>query len=224
MSEKAKEIKKIESDGIPDIIISNHKHIFHKNIENFFLVDYENVKLDGLNGIENRKKTDSICIFYSKNADKMSFDLHAILNNTKAVISTQRVRVGYKNALDFQLTSFLGYAISQCRESCKKKVTFYIVTKDNGFNCLIDYWKKQGVDVYMVRSLVTQDEVYDELEYKVRKLLEYEEEDDIQFAIECINTCPTKTAVNAAMMKKYGDGKKVSKVYQAIKPLLENKL
>ena len=172
MSDKAKETKKNESDSITDIIISNHKHIFHKNIENFFLVDYENVKLDGLNGIENRKKTDSICIFYSKNADKMSFDLHAILNNTKAVISTQRVRVGYKNALDFQLTSFLGYAISQCRENCKKKVDFYIVTKDNGFNCLIDYWKKQGVDVYMVRSLVTQDEVYDELEYKVRKLLE----------------------------------------------------
>lgn len=223
MSEKSKENAKNEIENIPDIIINNNKHIFHKNIENFFLVDYENVKIDGLNGIENRKKTDSVCIFYSKNADKMSFDLHAVLNNTKAVISTQRVRVGYKNALDFQLTSFLGYAISQCAEKCKKKVDFYIVTKDNGFNCLIDYWKKQGTDVYMVKSLVTNDEIYDELDYKVRKLLEYEDEEDIQFAIECINNCTTKTAVNAAMMKKYGDGKKVSRVYQAIKPLLENK-
>ena len=221
MSDKSK--KQNETDDIPDIIISNHKHIFHKNIENFFLVDYENVKTDGLNGIENRKKTDSICIFYSKNADKMSFDLHAILNDTKAVISMQRVRVGYKNALDFQLTSFLGYAIGQCAENCKKKVNFYIVTKDNGFSCLTDYWKKQGIDVYMVKSLTTKDEIYDELEYKVRKLLEGEEEEDIQFAIECINNCDTKTAVNAALMKKYGDGRKVSKVYQAIKPLLENK-
>lgn len=217
-----KEKVKSETDSITDIIINNNKHMFHKNIENFFLVDYENVKLDGLIGIENRKKTDSICILYSKNADKMSFDLHAVLNNTKAVISTQRVRVGYKNALDFQLASFLGYTISQSRENCKKKASYYIVTKDNGFNCLIDYWKKQGYDVYIVKNLMTQDEIQDELEYKVRKLLD--DEDDIKFAVECIKNCNTKTEVNAAMMKKYSDGKKVSQVYQAIKPLIINKL
>ncbi len=223
MSEKSNAKNTAEAENISDIVISNHKHIFHKHIENFFLVDYENVKLDGFNGIENRKKTDSICIFYSMNADKMSFDVHAILSNTKAAVSMQKVRVGYKNALDFQLSSFLGYAISQCAENCKKKVNFYIVTKDNGFNCLIDYWKKQGTDVYIVKSLTTRDEIYDELDYKVRKLLENEEEEDIQFVLECIRNCPTKTAVNAAMMKKYGDGQKVSKVYQAIKPLLANK-
>ena len=223
MSEKFNSKNTDEAENISDIIISNHKHIFHKHIENFFLVDYENVKLDGFNGIENRKKTDSICIFYSMNADKMSFDIHAILSNTKAAVSMQKVRVGYKNALDFQLSSFLGYAISQCAENCKKKVKFYIVTKDTGFNCLMDYWKKQGVDVYIVKSLTTRDEIYDELEYKVRKLLENETEDDIQFVLDCIRNCPTKTAVNSAMMKKYSDGQKVSKVYQAIKPLLANK-
>lgn len=222
MSDKKKQkIIKTDADNITDIIISNHKHIFHKNIQNFFFVDYENVKLDGLNGIEHRKKTDSICIFYSKNADKMSFDLHSILNNTKAVISMQRVRVGYKNALDFQLSSFLGYAISQSIEKGNKKASYYIVTKDNGFNCLIDYWKKQGADVYIVKNLMTQDEIYDELEYKVKQLLN--DKEDTAFAVECIRTYDTKSEINAAMMKKYNDGKKVSQVYQAIKPLLLNK-
>ena len=128
----------------------------------------------------------------------------------------------YKNALDFQLSSFLEYTISQSSESCKKKASYYIVTKDNGFNCLVDYWKKQGYDVYIVKNLMTQDEIQDELEYKVGKLLD--DEDDIKFAVECIKNCETKSEVNAAMMKKYGDGKKVSQVYQAIKPLMINKL
>ena len=73
-----------------------------------------------------------------------------------------------------------------------------------------------------MKNLMTQDEIQDELEYKVGKLLD--DEDDIKFAVECIKNCETKSEVNAAMMKKYGDGKKVSQVYQAIKPLMINKL
>lgn len=216
-TEKKKKRLKTEAAAITDIIISSHKNIFHKNITNYFLVDYENVRSDGFSGIENRGKNDSICIFYSKNADKMSFDLHSVLSNTKAAVSTQRVRVGYKNALDFQLSSFLGYVISQS----ERKACYYIVTKDNGFNCLVDYWKKLGADVSIVKSLVTKEEVIDDLEQKVRRLLS--DEEDMAFALKCIRSYDTKMEINAAMMKKYMDGKKVSQIYQVIKPLLADK-
>ena len=189
----------------------------------YYLIDYENVHYSGLNGLEKLTEISTVIIFYTQNAESIPIPFFQKFAECKAKIEFYRVECGEKNALDFQLSSFLGYAISQCAENCKKKVKFYIVTKDNGFNCLMDYWKKQGVDVYIVKSLTTQDEIYDELEYKVRKLLENETEDDIQFVLECIRNCPTKTAVNSAMMKKYSDGQKVSKVYQAIKPLLANK-
>jgi len=40
---------------------------------NYFLVDYENVKTHGLDGISKLNDNDIVCIFYSDNADTLSF-------------------------------------------------------------------------------------------------------------------------------------------------------
>ena len=56
---------------------------------------------------------DTVCIFYSDNADSMTFDLHRKLNETKANIIYHKVAVGTKNALDFQLATYLGYLICE---------------------------------------------------------------------------------------------------------------
>ena len=41
-----------------------------------YLVDFENVKSDGLYGINDLSKTDAVYIFYSVNVDKISFAVH----------------------------------------------------------------------------------------------------------------------------------------------------
>ena len=51
---------------------------------NYYLIDYENVKIDGLNGISKLAEEDVVCIFYSENTDSMIFGLHRRLNETKA--------------------------------------------------------------------------------------------------------------------------------------------
>ena len=119
----------------------------------YYLIDFENVKSRGMEGVELLAKEDTVCIFYSDNADSMTFDLHRKLNETKAQIIYHKVAVGTKNALDFQLATYLGYLIcEQQREGIHPD--YFIVTKDNGFTSLMVYWKAQGVPVRITRNLL----------------------------------------------------------------------
>ena len=119
----------------------------------YYLIDFENVKSRGMEGVELLAKEDTVCIFYSDNADSMTFDLHRKLNETKAQIIYHKVAVGTKNALDFQLATYLGYLIcEQQKEGIHPD--YFIVTKDNGFTSLMVYWKAQGVPVRITRNLL----------------------------------------------------------------------
>lgn len=119
----------------------------------YYLIDFENVKSRGMEGVELLTEEDTVCIFYSDNADSMTFDLHRKLNETKADIIYHKVAVGTKNALDFQLATYLGYLIcEQQREGIHPN--YFIVTKDNGFTSLMVYWKVQGVPVRIIRNLL----------------------------------------------------------------------
>ena len=119
----------------------------------YYLIDFENVKSRGMEGVELLSEEDTVCIFYSDNADSMTFDLHRKLNETKAEIIYHKVAVGTKNALDFQLATYLGYLIcEQQREGIHPN--YFIVTRDNGFTSLMVYWKGQGVPVRIIRNLL----------------------------------------------------------------------
>ena len=106
-----------------------------------------------MEGVDLLTEEDTVCIFYSDNAGSMTFDLHQKLNETKAKIIYHKVAVGTKNALDFQLATYLGYLIC---EQQKEDIhpNYFIVTKDNGFYSLMVYWKAEGVPVRIIRNLL----------------------------------------------------------------------
>ena len=121
---------------------------------NYYLVDYENVKSHGLDGITSLDSSDVLVIFYSENADSLTFGLHRRLNESKAKISYQKVDVGTKNALDFQLATYLGYLV---RDNEGQESSHYIVTKDQGFTSLVNYWKKRKINVSLIVDLSGRD-------------------------------------------------------------------
>ena len=116
----------------------------------YYLVDYENTNVNGLNGITNLSETDVVCIFYSENAQNMSFGLHKRLNESKAKKIYQKVEVGTKNALDFQLSSYLGYII---KENSENQYDYYIVAKDDGYKALSLYWKRKKIKVSIIGDI-----------------------------------------------------------------------
>lgn len=78
-----------------------------------YLVDFENVKSKGLQGIDNLTETDTVIIFYSENSDTINFEMHQKVLTSKADIEYFKVNVGGKNALDFQLSTLLGYLVAK---------------------------------------------------------------------------------------------------------------
>ena len=186
----------------------------------YYLVDYENVKKDGLNGINELTKEDTVCIFYSDNADTLTFDLHRRINESEAEIIFQKVEVGTKNALDFQLATYLGYIIA-----ARKEQEYHLVTKDNGFNILCTYWGKRNIKITMVTDLSGRNikKEKEELEKAVAKLIK---DAEIAAAVtKIILQYKTKKGINNALVKQYPskDNKQASEIYNTIKPLLGDK-
>lgn len=192
----------------------------------YYLVDFENVKKDGLDGIHMLGSEDTVCIFYSKNADSITFDLHRRLMESKATIELCKVEVGSKNALDFQLATQLGFLIAS-----KSAKSYYIVSRDKGFEILSGYWKNREVSVALIADITgkSPDNETQELREKLENILkENLAEDDrvtVDEILKIVQQYKTKQGIMNALMKKYpsADNKKSSKIYKAIKPLLSDK-
>ena len=73
-----------------------------------YLIDYENVSVDGLKGVTKLTDDDSVCIFYSENRDRLTFGLHRRLCESNAKIEYIKIKLDRKNALDFYIASKVG--------------------------------------------------------------------------------------------------------------------
>lgn len=117
---------------------------------NMYLVDYENVGDVAMNGANKLVPGERLVTFFSKNAKALSFELWNELTECKGIKEMKMVEIPGKNALDFQLSSHLGYAI------CKYPhfENFVIISKDTGFQTLIEFWKKEkDVKVYLFPTM-----------------------------------------------------------------------
>ncbi|MGN1133440.1 MAG: PIN domain-containing protein [Oscillospiraceae bacterium] len=102
---------------------------------NTYMVDFENVKSAGLVGIEKLGKGDKVIIFYSENSDTISFEMHSRIMKSTADIQYCKVKVGGKNALDFQLATALGYIVAKGENEY-----IFVISNDKGFDKLHDFW------------------------------------------------------------------------------------
>ncbi|MBR4211416.1 MAG: hypothetical protein IKR84_03395, partial [Oscillibacter sp.] len=137
---------------------------------NYFLVDYENVHTNGFSGIASLSEKDKVIIFYSENASTMTFGLHRRLNESKAEISYRKVSVGGKNALDFQLCTYLGYLIGKSEHSVDARDidldyytgeeergpsvdAYYIISGDQDYAVIAGYWARRKVSVSLIPEI-----------------------------------------------------------------------
>ncbi len=182
-----------------------------------YLVDYENVQSSGLEGLDRLTGDDDVYIFYSDNADKITFAVHKLLNETNAQVHYVHVEVGHKNALDFQLATYLGYLIAnQLGEQ------YFLVTRDNGFEAISRFWKGKYVRVDIASNLTGRSKaaIADELTAKTRALLGDTEE--VPTVVGFIQKYKTKNGLNNALGKEYGS-QRAGEIYKAIKPLIADK-
>lgn len=182
-----------------------------------YLIDYENVNMDGLQGIRELSESDQVYIFYSDNANKLTFSLHRQILESSAWVRYVNAETGAKNALDFQLATYLGYLVSQ-----NTAEHFCLVSKDNGFQAVVKFWQKKDVDICLAEDLTGTDsaEEREKLLTGLRAVLADKEE--APAILDFIRKYKTKQGINNALVKKYGS-KSGGEIYKAIKPLLAAK-
>lgn len=200
----------------------------------YYLIDYENVHVAGLNGIGSLTEDDKVVIFYSDNSDSLTFGLHRRLMTASCEIIYQKVETGTKNALDFQLSSYLGYIINEN----EKEIKYFIVTKDNGFSVLVTYWQKKKICMEIISDVAgnknpvavvvpkvvekkaPSNESQDELKKAVSQVVNSKA--DIDFVISTVKQCKTRNAISNKFNSHFKNGKKTHKIFTAIKPFIKN--
>jgi len=87
-------------------------------------------------GVDHLTEQDEVVIFYSNNADSITFDALHKLMLCKSKLSYYKIKRGGKNALDFQLSCYLGFRINKDPDA-----EFYIISKDSGYDFIMDFWE-----------------------------------------------------------------------------------
>ena len=113
--------------------------------EKIFLIDFENVHEKGLEGIGCLKPEDTVHLFYTKNASKISLD---ILSEIQAKLRFHKVNVG-KQSLDMQLVSYLGFLIG----TVGKEPEYIIVSNDAGFHNTLAFWGEKDTKISQMKSM-----------------------------------------------------------------------
>ncbi len=182
-----------------------------------YLIDFENVHSDGLKGIEQLDRKDECYIFYSEHAGVLTFNMHKKITESCAKIYYVEAQVGMKNALDFQLVSYLGYMLRE-----KPEETYCIISNDKAFELVSKFWQEKGVNVTSAVSLekAANTAHYSKISVELEKLLS--DRSEREFVEKCINELSTKSGINNRIVKKYGTTR-AGEIYKLIKPLLSDK-
>ena len=182
-----------------------------------YLIDFENVHSDGLKGIEQLAENDICYVFYSEHAGVLTFNIHKKIIESRAKIYYVEAQVGMKNALDFQLVSYLGYMIRENQEA-----SYCVISNDRAFALVADFWKNKGVDVASAVSLAAAVRLKENEKIASRLASLLSDKKEREFVAKCIEELSTKQGINNRIAKKYGTTR-AGEIYKLIKPLIADK-
>ena len=182
-----------------------------------YLIDFENVHSDGLKGIERLAENDICYVFYSEHAGVLTFNIHKKIIESRAKIYYVEAQVGMKNALDFQLVSYLGYMIREDQEA-----SYCVISNDRAFALVADFWKKKGVEVACAVSLAAAVRLKENEKIASRLASLLSDKKEREFVAKCIEELSTKQGINNRIAKKYGTTR-AGEIYKLIKPLIADK-
>jgi len=107
-----------------------------KNKNNYFLIDYENVGVKGLEGADDLNSDDYVHLFSTRNAPKITTAILAKFNSINFKVHEVPVK---KQSVDMHLVTYLGYLIGVNDSSSN----YIIISKDNDYQNIAKYWKNE---------------------------------------------------------------------------------
>lgn len=105
-------------------------------MRDIYLIDFENVASEGLSGITYLAPEDEVIIFYSNNSKSLSMKMHILIGKSVCKLDYFEATVGGKNALDHQISTWLGYLVG----TNAAERNYYIVSRDMGYKFVASFW------------------------------------------------------------------------------------
>lgn len=210
----------------------------------YFLIDYENVNHNGLDGITKLTEDDCVKIYYSKNAETLTFGLHRRINESKAKFVYHRIQMPIKNAVDCQILLDVRELIKTNRDA-----EFFIVSNDTDYDQAIKEFTSRKYKIKRILSINKREESILEEQQKTtvlnsqpkktaskitkekreaqirsffgkhfKKPLYTEKKEEI---IQILITSTTRQQVNNKLMKLYSN-ETVSSMLKTLQPLIKD--
>lgn len=125
--------------GIKNICLLNVLEKEDKVMKRYFFIDKENTGKRFLKGLKELSKNDTIIIFHCEQQGEIKNDILLALATTKAAIEIRKMQIHTKNAMDFQICTYMGYLY----KTYGNKAEYYIVSNDHGYDASIEFIKMQ---------------------------------------------------------------------------------
>lgn len=104
--------------------------------ETYYLIDFENVGLKGLEGAEKLTAHDHVHLFSTRNAPKITTAILANFNGTNLLVHEVPAK---SQSVDMHLVSYLGYLLG----SCKPVPKIVILSNDTDYDDIVQFWKTE---------------------------------------------------------------------------------
>jgi hypothetical protein len=115
---------------------------------NFVLIDYENVQPESLTGLD--AEHFKVLLFVGATQTKLAFEVAAAMQGFGSRAEYVKIAGNGSNALDFHIAFYIGHL-----SALDPIAYFHIISKDTGFDPLIQHLKAKKVSV--VRSKAIED-------------------------------------------------------------------
>lgn len=113
-----------------------------------YFVDFENVHEDGLVGVDCVSEPIVVHIINSQMGLKSYIDSLYAGSSLCVYWTFEMALNGQRDALDIQLAAYLGFAVAKSPTD-----SFYIVSKDKGYDSLIASFAKKGFDISRIANI-----------------------------------------------------------------------
>ena len=104
--------------------------------ETYYLIDFENVGLKGLEGAEKLGAQDHVHLFSTRNAPKINTATLAHFNGTNLLVHEVPAK---SQSVDMHLVSYLGYLLGKC----KPVPRIVILSNDTDYDDIVQFWKNE---------------------------------------------------------------------------------
>jgi hypothetical protein len=114
---------------------------------NYVLVDFENVQPESLDALNHEPF--KVIVFVGASQTRIAFDTVASIHRMAARAQYVQISGNGKNALDFHIAYYMGRIAAAEPDAC-----FHVVSKDTGFDPLIQHLRSKGVHCRRAENVV----------------------------------------------------------------------